>query len=101
MSNSHPLRPLFMTFEDVAHPLLPVVQGTLPLLFPTVLEAIHFDHGLDVHVHISHVPMPPTTFNNGWRQLQEQKRQDRMNAGDAICMVEDLWGPQNDGESAE
>ena len=34
MSNPHPLRPLFMTFKPVAHPLLPIVVATVSLSFP-------------------------------------------------------------------
>ena len=100
MSNSHPLHPLFTQFELVVRSLLPVVQGTIPLLYPTVFEAMHFNRSLHVHVHISCIPTPPTIFNSDWRQLQEQQRQDRMDADDAICLVEDLWELQSNGESA-
>ena len=43
MSNSHPLHPFFMPFEPVAHPLQAVVLAMVPLLFPTVSEAVHSD----------------------------------------------------------
>ena len=46
MSNSHLLRPLFTTFEPVAHPLLPVVVATVPFFFPTVSEAVHSDSSI-------------------------------------------------------
>ena len=87
MSNSHLL---FIPFKPVVRLLLPVGQGTVLLLFPTVSEIVHFNRGLHIHAHISRVPTPPTTFKNGLRELQEQQRQDRMDADDAICLVEDL-----------
>ena len=88
-----------MMFESVAHPLLPVVVATVSLFFPTVSEAVHSNRGLHVHSYISHIPMPPIVFSSGWRQLQEQKRQDRVDANEAIYLVEDLWELQSDGES--
>ena len=48
MSNSHPLRPLFTTFEPFAHPFLPVVVAMVPFFFPTVWEALHSD--LSIHL---------------------------------------------------
>ena len=44
--------------------------------------------------------MPPPTFSSGWRQLQEQQRKERMDADDAMYLVEDLWALQSDGEDA-
>ena len=48
MSNSHPLDLLFMPFEPIVCPLMPVVQGTVPLLFPMVSEAIPSNWSLHI-----------------------------------------------------
>ena len=98
MSNSHQLHPLFTPLKPVVRPLLPVVQGMVPLLSPMVSEVVHFNRFLHIHAQISRIPTPPTTFNSGWREMQEQKREDRMDADDVICLVEYLWGFQSEGE---
>ena len=54
-----------MPFKPVACPLLPVAFEMVPLLFTMVLEAVHFNSGLDIHVHILRVTTLLTTFNNG------------------------------------
>ena len=65
MSNSHPLNSLFMPFKLVAHSLLPVVQGIVPLLFPMVLEAALSNWS----IHTLGTPKCPSIISKSARKL--------------------------------
>ena len=65
MSNSHPLHPLFMLFEFVAHPLLPIVVAMVLLFFPTVLKVVPSDW----NIHILHGPKRLPAISNSVGKL--------------------------------
>ena len=98
MSNSHLLRLLFMTFESIAHPLLPIVVATVPFFFPTVLEAVHSDWS--VHL-LRGLERPPTIWKTSSNLLLPAANAAiaSTDVNDANCLVEDLWELQSDGES--
>ena len=57
---------LFMLFEPVAHPLLPVVVvAIVSLFFPTVLEAIPSGWS----IYIMHSPKCPPAISNSTNKL--------------------------------
>ena len=95
MSNSHPLHPFFTSFAPVAHPLQAVVLATVPLLFPTVLEAIHSDWS----VHLLRGPeRPPTICKTSSNLLLPaantaiEDQQHSMDVNDDIRVEENLSG---------
>ena len=64
MSNSHPLRSFFTTFQPVYHPLLPVVVATVPFFFPTVSEAVHSDSSIHLLCGPERPPAICKSFSN-------------------------------------
>ena len=95
MSNSHTLHPFFMSFEPVAHPLQAVVLATVPLFFPTVLEAVHSDWSVHLLRGPERLPTICKTSSNlllpaASTAIEDQ--QHNMDVNNDIWVEEDLSG---------
>ena len=94
-------------FSRRSNPLLtrccPLLLQAVPFFFPTVSEAVRSDS----NIHLLHGPKRPPTICNSVSNLlkpvantyNSKSNRIEMDANDAICLVEDLWELQSDGES--